>query len=186
MEPLFKKSLMRKNYPFEVFLGRIKNQCGENAVSVTGFSWDCDWYYGGGYIKAPGMHTHFDSCFLNTPDSRGHCLGHFFDPWTVISEYLSKKDVCIMKNGCAIWEDLEFFLNDIPEHISKSWWRIKDLYKQYYIYRNAAEAFQYGGHCISDGRSEKEINLDMANKINDHIEFVIIPEIIKALKVKEI
>lgn len=177
---------IRNNYKFKVFLGTTKpNLYGEKTnVYLTGFSWDCDWYWGGGYIKTKNMHTHFNSCFLDIIDSRGHCLGNFFDPWTTIPNYIKPENVIIIKNGCSIWEDLETFLDNIPEHISKNWWRIKDLYKQFYILRRSAETFQLGGHCTSDNRNPKEINKKMADNINKHIETVIIPEIIKVLQVE--
>jgi hypothetical protein len=59
------------------------------------------------------------------------------------------------------------------------------LYKQFYIFQKAAEAFQYGGHCSGAGRTEAELDKKMAEEINDHIQVVIIPEIIKALKEPE-
>ena len=69
----------------------------------------------------------------------------------------------------------------MPEHIEKNWWRIKDLYKQFYILKDSAEVFLYGGHCVSEGRNQLEIDKKMRDKINLHIEKVIIPEIIKVL-----
>lgn len=77
-------------------------------------------------------------------------------------------------------EDLSFFLDD-AQYTSNQWWRIKDLFKQFYALRQAAECFQYGRHCTSDNRNPAEINKEMAAQINKHIETVIIPEIRKAL-----
>jgi hypothetical protein len=55
------------------------------------------------------------------------------------------------------------------------------LFKQFYVLKAAAEVFQHGGHCTSDGRNPAEINLEMAKALNKHIEGVIILEIRKAL-----
>lgn len=149
-------------------------------VYLEDFSWDCGWYWGGGYIGNSRFHSHFDSAFLNTPDSRGHALGNFFDPWTRFPEHLKKENVAVLENGAAIWEPLDFFL-DYPQYTDAEWWRIKDLFKQFYVLRDAAEVFQYGGHCTSTGRTDGEINKEMANQINEHIKTVIIPEIRKVL-----
>ena len=160
-------------------LGRLKGK-NQSIIYLEDFSWDCDWYWGGGYIGNRSMHTHFDGCFLNSPDSRGHCLGNFFDRWTKLPEYLKGKDVKRIKNSVSVWEDLEFFLDD-AQYDSHEWWRIKDLFKQFYSLRESAEVFHNGGHCSSVGRNEKEINYTMRDKINQHIYEVIIPELHKVL-----
>jgi hypothetical protein len=166
---------------------RIKQRLGVtnygDTVYLSGFSWDCDWYWGGGYLGNRNLHTHFDGCFLKSPDSRGHSLGNFYDPWTKLPDYLGEEDVKRLNNGAAVWENLDFFLSDCPEHLVKNWWRIKDLYKQFYTLRDAAGVFQYGGHCTGAGRNPDETNIWQANLINCHIETVIIPEIMKALGV---
>ena len=56
-------------------------------------------------------------------------------------------------------------------------WRFCDLFIQFYAYKKAAECFLYGGHMTSQGRTEEEINKEQNKIINNHIEFVIIPEI---------
>ena len=177
----------RKSYPFKVYLGATKKELYGEARSIflEGFSWDCGWYWGGGYIGNRDMHCHFDGCFLEVPDLRGHPLGNFVTPWTVPNKWQEGAPKVVISNGCSVWENLDTFLDKSPAHLRRNWWRIKDLYKQFYIYQKAAEAFKHGGHCTSVGRSEKEINEEMAKKINDHIEFVIIPEIIKAVKEPE-
>ena len=163
------------------YLGRIK---GTNEdVYLYDFSWNCDWYWGGGYIGNRNFHSHFDSCFLDTPDIRGHCLGAFYTPWATIPEY-HKSSAVILRNGCAVWEPLSTFL-DYPQYDEKEWWRIKDLFKQFYSLRDAAETFRHGGHCTSAGRTKEEINLQMAEAINSHIENVIIPLIRKAMNKEE-
>jgi len=153
------------------YLGTTKS--GES-VFVEDFSWDCGWYWSGGYVGDRDFHCHFDSCFLNVPDVRGHALGNFVTPWN------TKPGAEVVSNGCAVWEPLSKFL-DNAQYSENEWWRIKDLYKQFYTLRDAAEVFQYGGHCSSRGRNPAELNKEMAQSINKHIETVIIPEIRKAL-----
>ena len=176
------KTETRKNYKFKIYLGTLKGAHPE-PIYLNGFEWSCGWYWGGGYIGNRNMHCHFNGCFLECPDSRGHSLGNFYDPWTKLPDYLKEEDVQRISNGAAVWEDLDFFLNN-AQYNTGQWWRIKDLYKQFYIYHNAAEAFQYGGHCSTSGRTKQEINMRKAKSIDDHIEFVIIPEIIEALGYK--
>jgi hypothetical protein len=169
--------MSRTNQGFKVYLGKIK---GENTlVFLTGFRWDCNWYWGGGNIQIRNMHTHFDGCFLDVVDVRGHSLGNFVSPWYKGRFPEGSKEI---SNGCSVWENLDFFLDD-AQFTDDEWWRIKDLYKQFYKLRDAAEVFQYGGQCTSKDRAKEEVNKEMADSINDHIEKVIIPQIKKALKV---
>lgn len=161
------------------YLGRTKGSNPE-PVLLTDFTWDCDWYWGGGYIGNSKFHTHFDSAFLEVPDIRGHVLGNFITPWTKLPEYIKREDCQVLSNVCSVWEPLSFFL-DYAQYSKTEWWRIKDLFKQFYRLRDAAECFQYGGHCSGDGRNPAELNKEMAKQINNHIGAVIIPEIRKAL-----
>lgn len=158
---------------FKQYLGKTKDT--KERIYLEGFSWDCEWYWGGGYVGNKNLLCHFDGCFLEVPDRRGHPLGNFITPWD------SDKKGTVVRNGCSVWEDIKFFLDDVPEHISKNWWRIKDLYKQFYRLRDAAEVFRYGGRCTSQGRVEAEKRPDLADAINTHIKDVIIPEIIKVV-----
>ena len=158
------------------YLGNLKNS--SECVYLEDFEWDCGWYWGGGYVGNRNMGCHFDGCFLETPDIRGHALGNFVTPWTVLKDY--QKGARIVSNGCSVWENLDCFL-DNAQYNARQWWRIKDLFKQFYALKAAAEVFWYGGHCTSDKRSEKELSADMAYKINQHIEHVIIPLIRDAL-----
>lgn len=163
-----------------ILLGYEKNSSrpeGRGApIFLYDFSWECDWYWGGGYLGNKNLHCHFDDCFLNVPDIRGHSLGNFVTPWTKLEEW--QKGAVVIQNGAAIWEDLGFFLA-APAFNTSQWWRIKDLFKQFYALRDAAEVFRCGGHCTSSGRTEQEINPDMALALNRHLAQNIIPLIRK-------
>ena len=160
----------------KAYLGKTKGKYSER-VYLYDFKWDCGWYWGGGYIGNNNFHAHFDGAFLNTPDIRGHCLGNFTTPWN------KDENSIVISNGASLWEPLSFFLDD-AQFDEKQWWRVKDLYKQFYIYKDAAAAFQYGGHMSGEGRSDEEINKSMAAKINKHIEDVVIKEIRKLINFK--
>jgi hypothetical protein len=168
----------KKDYSFKVRLGYTKKELygSREPVFLEGFKWTCEWYWGGGYIGNKHFHAHFDGAFLETPDIRGHSLGNFITPWSE-----KKRGAVVISNGCSVWEKLETFLDEVPARISKNWWRIKDLYKQFYTLKDAAQVFQYGGHCTSDGRNPAEINKEMADMINKQIADIIIPEIIKVV-----
>ncbi len=151
------------------YLGNTKGSHPE-AIYLEDFSWDCGWYWGGGYVGNRNMHCHFDGCFLEVPDIRGHALGNFTTPWN------KKEGATVISNGCSVWEPLDFFL-DNAQYTATQWWRIKDLFKQFYTLKAAAEVFQYGGHCSGTGRTKDEINPAMAQSINKHIADTIIPAI---------
>lgn len=147
---------------------------------LEGFEWAFGLYWSGGGISTVHSWSHFDDCFLSSIDSRGHSLGHFYDHWTKLPDYLKESGVTRINNGASVWEPLSTFLDD-PQYDERQWGRIKDLFIQFYRLRDAAEVFQHGGHCTSEGRTEKELVKEMADKINKHIEEVIIPEIEIAL-----
>ena len=159
MPRTIKKPMISFNKNFKVLLGYTKKaQYGERRpVYLEGFTWDCGWYWGGGYIGNKQFHAHFDGAFLNVPDICGHVLGNFVTPWQVLKDY-QKENAVVISNGCSVWESITTFLDDVPPHIKTNWWRIKDLYKQFYVLRTAAEVFQHGGHCTPEGRTKAEIN----------------------------
>jgi hypothetical protein len=170
----------RKNYKFKVYLGKTKGNQPER-IYLTGFNWDCGWYWGGGYLGNKNMHTHFNGCFLDVVDVRGHSLGNFVSPWYKGSFPETATEI---SNGCSVWCDLDFFLDD-AQFSASEWWRIKELYKQFYAIKEAAETFRHGGHCTSGNEQGRELNKDMENTMNDHIEKNIIPQIMIALKLNK-
>ena len=165
------------------FLGYLKGT--KRRIYLYDFEWSCGWYWAGGYVGNSDLHCHFDGCFLNTPDSRGHSLGNFFDPWTKLPTYLEEKNIIRITNGASIWEPLSTFL-DNAQYSEREWWRIKDLFKQFYALKQAAETLQYGGHCTSYNRTNVEIQPELATTINEHIKTVIIPAIHVAIIPRDI
>jgi len=164
------------------YLGQTKSKeyGAVRNVYLEDFEWACGWYWSGGHVEiGTEAFCHFDGCFLEVPDIRGHCLGTFVTPW---SEELKGT---VIDNGCSVWEPIETFLDDVPQICSTNWWRIKDLFRQFYALQKAAEVFQYGGHCSSGKRLPSEINVDMAKTINSHIETVIVPAIRDIFNQKE-
>jgi len=99
---------------FKVYLGTTKSNFKES-VYLTGFNWECGWYWGGGHIQTKSMSAHFNHCFLDEVDIRGHPLGNFCTPWN------KKEGFTEINNGCSLWEDLNFFV-DNGQFTSKEWW----------------------------------------------------------------
>ena len=133
-------------------------------IYMSDFSWDCGWYWGGGYLnihtnnrKYADCMTHFDSVFFDRTS-------------TVVEVDKNLHNISLVK--------AMFQKSTLTE---KEWWRLMDLMKQFYSLREGAEVFQYGGHYTSWGRTDKEINLGLAEELNNHIENVIIPEVRKLL-----
>jgi len=119
-------------------------------VWLGDFSWDCGWYWSGGYVEVFSKngkdieeHFHFDDTFLK-----------------------GAKAVDIIKN---------YFKETTLT--GAEWWRLLDLFKQFYTIREAGEVFQYGGHYTSKGRTTEEIKKEWAEKLNEHLEKVIIPQV---------
>jgi len=137
-------------------------------VYLQDFEWACGWYWSGGYVEEPNRgrgtitdiraHYHFDG-FDRLPDTwDGNRL--------------------IPGRGCSLFDGFTARIARTPLTEGEVW-RLCDLMRQFYALRNAAEVYQYGGHYTSSGRTEAEIDPDMAAKINKHIEDVIIPEVRK-------
>jgi hypothetical protein len=119
-------------------------------VWLEDFSFECGWYWGGGYVEV------FTS---NNPEKARD-----------IQEY-AHFDMLFLKNPFHSWE--EYFKTSVLT--DKEVWRLLDLMKQFYALRDCAEVYQYGGHMTNEGRTEEEIDKKMSDKINEHIEKVIIP-----------
>lgn len=119
-------------------------------VYLRDFSWDCDWYWGGGYIKASNEHSHFNQ---------------FYKLYGTTEE-------------CNLYDGFKSRIIE-PALLDKYIWRLCDLMRQFYAFKDAAECFQYGGHYSSFNRNPNEIDKAMAAKINEHIKNVIIPEVHK-------
>jgi hypothetical protein len=147
MLKIIKKQTVIRNGKKYYLLGIRKKD--NKKVWLEDFSWDCDWYWGGGYIEI------FTS---NNPETARDIQEH------------THFNILFLENPFYSWIDY-FKASTLKED---EIWRLLDLMKQFYVLRDCAEVFQYGGH-ISTERTKEEINLEMAKKINEHIEKVIIP-----------
>lgn len=125
---------------------------GKN-VYLQAFQWDCDWYWGGGYLntftnnKNPeksrdiDSHTHFDTCFIN-----------------------NKK--CVFDNF------KDFFVKTVLN--DKEIWTLTELMYSFYIARKYSDMLHTGGaHQTSNPNKEIIQNDEEYKRINN----VVIPAI---------
>lgn len=157
------------------YLGDLKDGQHPKRIYLSDFSWDCGWYFGGGYLGNSQLHCHFNGCFLNALDG-WHPLGSFINKNAPLPTKHHTEEYVIRVDGHPSHLPLSTWL-DNPQYDENTWWRIKDLFVQFYAYKKAAEAFHSGGHMTSRGRNEAEINPDMEEMLNKHIEEVVIAEI---------
>ncbi len=67
----------------KIYLGSIDGE----SLSITKHSWDCEWYFGFGYIGNKNLHTHFDTTFINTGYTRPDDCNFSEHDWYVICDY---------------------------------------------------------------------------------------------------
>lgn len=145
-----------------VILGNVnyllgKNQDGQK-VWLEEASWDCEWYWGFGYIETYNQrysdieeHTHFDSLFLKN---------NIFDSF---KEYFTE----------TVLTDNEI-------------WKLLELMKETYIIREYSDLLHRNGGNISKGsdklEKQKEKNLIEYKRINEEILPEIFKEVYKILE----
>lgn len=150
--------MKRKSHAF----GKDVYFLGQDAEGINYWleeaKWDCDWYWGGGYVETytnnayPSMsrditsHSHFDSLFFNKANKNGH-------------------DTFV-----------EFFVT--TPFTDKEIWKICELMKSFYIARQYSDMLYCGGaHYTSNPVSEIIKSGEEYKRINE----VIIPNIMQAL-----
>lgn len=115
-------------------------------------SWDCDWYWGFGYIQTYTTrdvfsHEHFDSLFLNYA---------IFDSF---------------KN---YFESTELSDDEI--------WQLLGYMKEFYVSREYAELLQYGNHITSRAKNILEDKNKEDNKKEiERINKILLPELFKKI-----
>lgn len=126
--------------------------------------WDCDWYWGGGYVESftnnrnpscsrdINFHSHFDSMFLN---------GN--------------------KNGFDMFKD---FFAETPFKDGEIW-KICELMKSFYVAREYSDMIYRGGaYYTSNPAKETIMNKDEYTRINKVVIPTIMTELYKILEDK--
>ena len=140
-----KKTDGKTQYFFGIYQGEI--------VWLTEASWDCDWYWGFGYIGNRNCHHHFDSMFKDVP---------FYDDESNLAE---KGDFVA------------------PHLTRAERWKLADLFKSFYTLHEAAAVVAHGGSNLSDITSFTpskamacEINKQMLPEIFKEIYEILTPK----------
>ena len=119
-----------------------KNKLTGKKVWLVAPSWDCDWYWGFGYLEQFNnrnnleSHTHFDSQFFNRPNKSG------FDAF---NEYFSE---CVLTTN-EIWELLDYM-------------------RTFYSLKNCAGVFHRGGSHYTDSAVFNEMKDDSVYNLINH------------------
>ena len=132
----------------KIYLGQLAQGVefdGEN-IYLSKHSWNCNWYWGFGYIGNKNLHFHVESLITHPAPCEA-------------SKLFSKTKIS-----------------------DSDWWIIRDLFKQAYALRNAAEIYRYGGYqkslpgvtdVIKNSETAKLLNADLEKILNTTWEFLI-------------
>lgn len=157
-----KRPELVREYPKYVKIGTSSRWDGDMFIECP--SWDCDWYWGFGYLERWNnrtrdidFHTHMDSCFRENKDGRS-C--NWFDG---MKDLLDGGDV---------------FTSD------KDRWRFLEVVNTIYKLKETAEVFGRGGsHYTNNPCSELIKNHDEVRRINCELIPALIDEMYKILGV---
>jgi hypothetical protein len=135
----------------KILLGRLQDNAGTFAdgeqVFLEKHKWNCEWYWGFGYLGNSCCHFHFDSILKDSKTA-----DELFKKTKHIKRPFSNKD----------------------------WWILRDLFKQAYALKRAAEIYQYGGHqttledvtdILKNAEKAKQLNADLEIILNKSWEF---------------
>lgn len=110
---------------------------------LTKHSWDCEWYWGFGYLGNQNCHWHIDSIIQNAPPG-------FHPNWTNVNHHFK-----------------------ISWLTQKQWWILRDLFIVAYSLKKAAECYRHGGHQNPDAGPYRVINPEMATKLNADLKIIL-------------
>lgn len=182
-----------------------------NFVYIEKSKWDCNWYWSGGYVEQGSLDTYEDAerraeeddeisyYWQQAIEHNGYTdsLEDFTELW--VSEYAERLDTLeeIDDKSYIEWHshshfDGEYLKNtkyvdevfSITKFNRENWWRLRELYKQFYSIRKCAEVFHYGGGQSSVKDEEKRP--DLYKELNKHLETVVIKNIEELLSKNEL
>lgn len=134
----------------KIYLGKVKDDWGHyvsgEKLWIDKHTWDCDWYWGFGYIGNGHLHTHFDNVFLSHEDG----LGDVYDVKKIFEQ-----------NKTA------------PNIDQNTWWTLRDLFIQAYALQKAAEVYRYGGHQTHNTDTQIIKDEKMCLRINADLEVIL-------------
>lgn len=121
-----------------IYLGSIE---GTGKVYLSKHSWDCEWYWGFGYLGNRNCHFHISS-LIDTPADNSHPT-NWYDP------------------------QLHFDTTWINQ---EQWWILRDLFIQAYAFKAASAAYRSGGHQTEDAAPHRIKSKYMEDQINEDLE----------------
>ena len=91
----------------KILIGTVVKPFGyfqpKEKIYLTSHTWDCDWYWGMGYIGNKDIHTHFNSEFLSNNDYLSEHIESVFtdSEWWVIRDLF--KQAYALKECAAVY-----------------------------------------------------------------------------------
>lgn len=129
-------------------------------VWLTPASWDCEWYWGFGYIHQKDSHTHVDSSLMGKQE----VYNHEKQCWQLSSEYVSN-----------IFDSPRFAATTFTENEG---WTLSELFKTFYTLKKTAEMYHTGGAHITTNPLSKILK---NKKQEDHINKVLLPAVFEEI-----
>lgn len=151
-------------YPEKIYLGK-RNNCN---VYISKPSWDCNWYWGFGYLG--------NSCRLYHVDGLKYDIKHYRDN---NNKPRTETTRCILFDGFKNHFDGDSFI--IKD--DKDLWKLCELFETFYQLRETAELFIRGGMNVIENNPLKDIiqNKEISNNINENLLPKLFDEIYKIL-----
>lgn len=153
-----KTNNLLSNYPSKIYIGSVDNK----KIYLSAPSWDCDWYWGFGYLGNKNCHYHVDG--------------------------LTKHDKYNFDKKCFEYEFTNLF-DGFKKHFGTSLivrdsqlWTLVELFKTFYTLRETAEVLGRGGSHYTNNPCANIIkNTDEVTRINTIVLPAIFEEIYKIL-----
>lgn len=139
--------------------GKKKYLLGQDAEGVDYWlrspSWDCDWYWGFGYVSTKDSHQHIDSSFM----------GEQYDYDFSIKGYKKGKYIHNLYD-CPTFDKTTFDEN--------TGWILSELFKEFYLLKDMAELYHKGGAGLTTSPLHDLLKNPEQEK---HINKILIPAI---------
>lgn len=134
-------------------------------------SWDCNWYWGFGYIETYTRET--------SPSTSSDINSHSHWKYCIVG----KQEKYSITQKAWIKTDYIHHINDNPDFVStvlndKESWELSELMKKFYILKNAAKLFHKGSAGVANGSINNKIqSMELYNKINHELMPIIFKRI---------
>jgi len=126
----------------KVYLGMEEET--KSKLYLEKHSWDCNWYWGFGYLDSSFMHFHFDSVMPNKSNNEFLTFNIFEKPVRIK-----------LKKGF-------------------NGWLLMELFEQAYILRHAADMYSIGSAGITEARDKGvSKDMVLAHQLNEQLETVL-------------